>query len=142
MQMTLSLQIKDYNHSFSHSVGRNGGRSTGGKFFVQLFFVHGRLWLMMVEMSTRRGWGSIQPIQPSHLFILELNSRARLFCEAVGRVKFSGNTSGTPQWESDQWESVQWERLFCEAVARKVHGEKKTFQRRLGKKIDVHGICP
>ena len=55
---------------------------------------------MMVEMSTRRGWGSIQPIQPSHLFILELNSRARLFCEAVGR---------------------------------KVHGEKKTFQRRLGR---------
>ena len=134
--MTLSLQIKDYDHSFSHSVGRNGGRSTGGKFFVQLFFVHGRLWLMMVEMSTRRGWGSIQPIQPSHLFILELNSRARLFCEAVARKVhgekrlftfhkklFTFHASSVKQWEK----SAQ---------------RKKTFQRRLCKKRDLHGICP
>ena len=132
--MTPSLQIKDYNHSFSHSVGRNGGRSTGGKLFVQLFFVHGRLWLMMVEMSTRRGWGSIQPIQPSHLFILELNSRARLFGEAVGRKEhkekrlftfhkklFTFHASSVKQWQEKR---------------------KKTFRRRLCKKIDLHGICP
>ena len=129
MQKTPSLQIKDYNHSFSHSVGRNGGRSTGGKFFVQLFFVHGRLWLMMVEMSTRRGWGSIQPIQPSHLFILELNSRARLFCEAVGRKVHKEKRLFTFHKKT-----FHFARLFCEAVGRKVHGEKRLFREDCAKK--------